>query len=80
MMQYSNTIEIRKSNDDDIFDPNSLVRQKKGAQGEEEEEARGQRKAGSAGTPMLSADTPTGDRSNSVKQVLLFLTKKKAIY
>ena len=58
MMQYNNTIEIRKSNDDDIFDPNSLVRQKKGAQGEEEEEARGGRKAGSTGTPTPGADAP----------------------
>ena len=39
--------------------PESLVCQKKGAEGEEEE-ARGQRKAGPTGTPMRSADSSIG--------------------
>ena len=42
-----------------MFAPNSLVRQKEGAQGEEEEEAGGRRKAGSTGTPTPGADAPT---------------------
>ena len=38
--------------------PNSIVRQKERAQGEEEEEAGGRRKSGSTGTPTLGADAP----------------------
>ena len=51
-----------------IFAPNSLVRQKEGAQGEEEEEAEvgGRRKAGSTGTPTLGADVPTGPTQSGV--------------
>ena len=43
-----------------MFALNSLVRQKEGAQGEEEEDAGARRKAGSTGTPMSDADAPTG--------------------
>ena len=39
-----------------IITPNSLVRQKKGAQGEQEKEAGGRRNAGSTRTPTSSAD------------------------
>ena len=41
-----------------MFAPNSLVRKKEGIQREEEEEAEGQRKAGSTGTPTTDADAP----------------------
>ena len=43
-----------------VFDHNSLVRQKKGAQGEEEEEVGGGRKADLTGTPTPDADAPIG--------------------
>ena len=43
-----------------MFFPNSLVRQKEGAQEQEEEEAGGRRKAGLTGTPTPNADAPTG--------------------
>ena len=43
-----------------IITPNSLVRQKEGAQGEEEEKAGGRRKTGSIGTLTPDADAPTG--------------------
>ena len=49
-----------------IFAPNSLVRQKEGAQWEEEEEAGGRRKAGSIGTPTPGADDPTGSIQSGV--------------
>ena len=39
-----------------MFTPNSLFRQKEEAEGEEEEEVEGRRKAGPTGTPPLSAD------------------------
>ena len=42
--------------DDDDSCPNSLVRQKEGAQGVEEKEAGGRRKAGSTGTPTPGAE------------------------
>ena len=42
-----------------MFAPNSLFRQKEGAQGEEEKEAGDRRKAGSTGTPTLGADALT---------------------
>ena len=48
-----------------IFAPNSLVRQE-GAQGEEEEEAGGRRKAGSTGFPTPGADLPTGPTLSGV--------------
>ena len=40
--------------------PNSLVRQKEEAQGEEEEETGGRRKVRSTGTPTASADASIG--------------------
>ena len=40
--------------------PNPLVRQKEGAQWEEEEEAGDRRKAGSIGNPKRGADAPIG--------------------
>ena len=40
--------------------PNSLVRQKERAQGEEEEEVGDQRKGEAIGTPTPVADAPTG--------------------
>ena len=43
-----------------MIGPNSLVCQKEGVPGEEEEEAGGQRKGGSTGTPTLGADASTG--------------------
>ena len=43
-----------------IFSPNSFVRKKEVAQGEEEEEVGGQRRAGLIGTPTPSADAPIG--------------------
>ena len=43
-----------------MFAPNYFVRQKEGAQGEGEEEAKSRRKAGSTGTPTPGADAPTG--------------------
>ena len=45
---------------------NSLVRQKQGVQGEEEEEAGGGRKVGSTETPTISADCPTGPTRSGV--------------
>ena len=49
-----------------IVAPNSLVLQKKGAQGEEEKVAGGQRKAGSIQAPMPGADAPTGPTQSGV--------------
>ena len=43
-----------------IFAPNSVVHQKEGSQGEEEEEAEGLRYAGSTETPTPGADAPIG--------------------
>ena len=43
-----------------MIDPNSLVREKKAAQGEGEEEAGDRRKGGQTGSPTLGADAPTG--------------------
>ena len=48
-----------------IVAPNSLVRQEV-AQGGEEEETGGRRKAGSIGTPTLGADAPTGPTQSGV--------------
>ena len=42
------------------FAPNSLVRQKEGAQGEDEEEVGDRRKEGKTGIPTPDADPPTG--------------------
>ena len=42
-----------------MVSPNSLARQKKGVQGEGEEEAGDQRKVGQTGTPELGTDAPT---------------------
>ena len=49
-----------------IVAPNSLVRQKVGTQGEEEEEARGRKRAGSIGTPTPVADASTGPTQSGV--------------
>ena len=49
-----------------MFAPNSLVRQKEGAQGEEEEEAGDRSKASSTGTPTAGAGTPTGPTQSGV--------------
>ena len=49
-----------------MFAHNSLIRQKEGVQGEEEEEAGGQRKAGSTGTPTLGTDGPIGPTQSGV--------------
>ena len=43
-----------------LIAPNSLVRQKEWAQGEEAEEAAGRRKARPTGTPTPGADDPIG--------------------
>ena len=43
-----------------VIAPNSLARQKKGSQWEEEQEAGGRRKRGPTGTPTPGADAPTG--------------------
>ena len=45
---------------------NSLVRQEKGAQGEDEEEAGVRRRIGSVGTPTLGEDAPTGPTQSGV--------------
>ena len=49
-----------------MFTPKSLVRQKEGAEGEEEEEAGSRRKAGPTGTPTPGADAPTGSTQSGV--------------
>ena len=50
-----------------MFVPNSLVRQKEGAQGEEEEEEAGSRKkVGSTGTQTPGTDAPTGPARSRV--------------
>ena len=51
-----------------IISPSFLVRQKEGAQGEEEEEDQvgGQRKRGPTGTPTPGADAPTGPTQSGV--------------
>ena len=46
--------------------PNSLVRQKEGAQGKEEEEAGGRRRIGSVETKTPGADAPTGPTQSGV--------------
>ena len=43
-----------------MFASNSLVSQKEGSQGEQEEEVGGRRKAGSTGTPTPGVDAPVG--------------------
>ena len=45
---------------------NSLVRQKEGAQEEQEEKAGSRRKVGLTGTPMPSADVPIGPTRSGV--------------
>jgi len=52
-----------------IVAPNSLVRQEV-AQGGEEEETGGRRKAGSIGTPTLGADAPTGPTQSGVSDAM----------
>ena len=53
-----------------MFALNSLVRQKEGAQGEEEEEeAEGRRKAGSTRTLTPGAYSPTGPTQSGVSDV-----------
>ena len=49
-----------------IVAPNSLVRQKEGAQVEEEEEAGGQRKGGLTRTLTPGLDAPTGPTQSGV--------------
>ena len=46
--------------------PNSLVRQKEGAQGEEEKEVGGRRKEGPTGAPTPGTDAPTGPTRSGV--------------
>ena len=49
-----------------MFAPNSLICQKEEAQGEDEEEVGGRRKAGSTGTSTPGADAPTGSTQSGV--------------
>ena len=49
-----------------MFAPNSLVRQKEGAQENEEEKVGGQRKGEQTGTPTPGADAPTGSTRSGV--------------
>ena len=50
--------------------PDSLVRQKEEVQGEEEEGAAVQRKAGSTGTPTPGADAPTDPTRSGVSDAM----------
>ena len=50
-----------------VFAPNSNVRLKEGAMGEEEEKAGGRRKADSTGTPTLGIDTLIGPTGSGVR-------------